>query len=267
MTVTIWRRSLSLIIPLVSLLISPCSHSELPIKTATEIRLEGMQESIESQVKIDQYADQTLDMAQEFQQSTVQLGDLKIYNNQLEKLVIKQREELASFDRQMKNAKETQHSIVPMMLKMLKVLEKFISLDAPFLKEERSLRISALKELLDDPETSLPEKYRRILEAYQIEADYGRTIESYHGEITLDGKNRSVEFLRLGRVTLLYASLDGNETGYWDKDQQQWRVLPSSYNSDIDHGLRIARKESPPELIKIPLSISKLSETATEDQP
>lgn len=236
-------------------MLSFASQSEEPIQTAIDIRLEGQYESIESQKEIDQFADQKLNMVQEYQQSTIQLGDLRVYNDQLQKLVEKQREELASFDDQLNDAREAQRNIVPMMLKMVKVLSRFIELDTPFLAEERSMRVTALKEMLDDPSVSTSEKYRRILEAYQIEADYGRTLESYNGEVQINGGERSVEFLRVGRVALIYSSLDGSETGLWDKKTNQWQSLPSEYNKSINHGLRIARKEAPPELIKIPLSL------------
>ncbi len=248
-------RKTKLLISTIFLSCSLQTQAEGPINSAIDIRLEGQQESIESQKTIVQLANQKLDMVQEYQQSTVQLGDLRVYNDQLEKLVEKQREELASFDRQLQNAKEAQRTIVPMMIKMVKVLNRFVQLDTPFLGKERTMRVTNLKEMLDDPTVTTPEKYRRILEAYQIEADYGRTLESYHGEIKLDGEKRSVEFLRVGRVALIYSSLDGSTTGFWNKESRQWEELPSDYNESINHGLRIARKESPPDLIKIPLSL------------
>ena len=240
------------------------SKAEEPIQSALEIRLQGQEETIETQKEIDQLSEQTMDMVQEYQQSTVQLGDLRIYNDQLEKLVDKQREELASFNRQLKNAKEAQRSIVPMMLKMVKVLNRFVQLDTPFLEKERSMRVTNLKEMLDDPSVTTSEKYRRILEAYQIEADYGRTLESYNGEIELDGENRSVEFLRVGRVALIFSSLDGSSTGLWNKRTKQWENLSSEYNESINHGLRIARKEAPPDLIRIPLSLTESSNAGGE---
>jgi len=230
------------------------SNAEEPINSALGIRLEGQQENVKTQKEIDQLADQKQDMALTFQQSTVQLGDLRVYNDQLEKLVDKQREELASFNRQLQNAKEAQRSIVPMMLKMVKVLNRFVQLDTPFLKKERSMRIISLKEMLDDPSVSTSEKYRRILEAYQIEANYGRTLEAYNDEIELNGEKRSVELLRVGRVALLYSSPDGSDIGFWDKNTRKWESLPTDYRQSINHGLRIARKEAPPDLITIPLN-------------
>ncbi len=253
---------ISLLLSISIALITFETHSEdqmgSKLESAIDIRLEGQKESIESQKEIDQLADQKLSMVQDYQQATIQLGDLQVYNNQLEKLVEKQREKLASFDQQLESAREAQRNIVPMMLKMVKVLSRFIQLDTPFLHEERSMRVTALKEMLDDPTVTTSEKYRRILEAYQIEADYGRTIESYNGEITLGSENRSVEFLRVGRVALIYSSLNGSEAGFWNKNNKQWQLLPVEYNESINHGLRIARKESPPDLIKIPLDLSKV---------
>ena len=69
----------------------------------------------------------------------------------------------------------------------------------------------------------LPERFRRIMEAYQVETDYGRTIEAYSGKLARDGKPRTVDFLRAGRVALVYATLDGGETGYWDRARENGR--------------------------------------------
>ncbi len=54
------------------------------------------------------------------------------------------------------------------------------------------------------------ERYRRLLEAYQIELDYGRTMISYKGKLE-DG--READFVRVGRVSLLYRTADGEEVG------------------------------------------------------
>ncbi len=240
--------SLLLMIPLIA-------RTEKPLESAIELRLEGQQETLETQREIDQLSNQTLDMVQEYQQVIVQQGDLKVYNDQLEKLVFKQREKLDSFKRQLQNAKEAQRTIVPMMLRMVKVLSRFIQLDTPFLEKERSMRIVALKEMLDDPAISAAEKYRRILEAYQIEADYGRTLESYTGDIEVNGEKRAVDFLRVGRLALLYLTLDGSECGFWNKKEKKWQPLSDNYNKSIAHAIRIARKEAPPDLIIIPLLI------------
>ncbi|MCV5804624.1 DUF3450 domain-containing protein, partial [Escherichia coli] len=54
------------------------------------------------------------------------------------------------------------------------------------------------------------EKFRRILEAYQIEMDYGTKLGVYQGKINL-GDNEAVEadILYLGRLSLVARSLSG----------------------------------------------------------
>lgn len=240
-------------------LLSINTYAAEPLNEAIDIRVDAQQEAITTQNTVDQLVDSSRDMVQEYEQATIQLGDLKIYNDQLAKLVEKQQTELDSFEEELRNAQETNRSIVPMMLNMLKVLEQFIALDTPFLEEERQLRLSALKDMMDDPDTALTEKFRRILEAYQIEADYGRTIEAYNGDVTLGEESIAVEFLRLGRVALYYTTLDGSRIGMWNKSTAQWDDLPGSYQESINMGLRIARKQAPPDLIQLPLAHTNIT--------
>ena len=68
--------------------------------------------------------------------------------------------------------------LLPLLLRMIKVLEEFVLLDAPFLKEERIARVELIKNMMDRPDVSLSDKYRHIMEAYQIEMEYGRTIKT-----------------------------------------------------------------------------------------
>ena len=103
---------------------------------------------------------------------------------------------------------------------------------------------------MDRADVTNAEKYRRIVEAYQIENDYGRTIEAYRG--TLDN-GKTVDFLRVGRIALVYQTLDGEETGVWDQGAQDWVELDDSYRTSIKQGLKIARKQSAPDLIELPL--------------
>ena len=134
------------------------------------------------------------------------------------------------------------------------MLDQLISLDVPFLPKERRLRVENLRAIVNDPTVALPEKYRRIMEAFQIEMEYGRNIEAYNGQLKNSDQVRTVEFLRIGRIALIYRTFDGEEAGYWDVAARKWELLPADYNSAIAKGFRIAKKEAPPDLIKIPVS-------------
>jgi hypothetical protein len=69
----------------------------------------------------------------------------------------------------------------------------------------------------------------------------------------MGGQERTLEFLRVGRIALLYQTLDGSEVGAWDQEQQAWVQLPSEYNESIRKGVRIARKQLAPDMIRIPV--------------
>lgn len=223
------------------------------LDTAIEDTVKTIDESRQSQKTIDKLANDTTTMLQEYRVTLQQTDSLKSYNQQLEKLITTQDETLASIVKQLDSVEETQRNIVPLMLNMIDVLEKFIALDMPFLMEERQARLQIIKDMMDRPDVTLPDKYRRIMESYQIEMDYGRTINTSSDTIEIDNKKYTVDTLRIGRVVLLYQTLDGRQSGYWDKQQKTWKTLPSEYNQSIAKGILIARKQSPPDLFKIPV--------------
>ena len=140
------------------------------------------------------------------------------------------------------------------MTQMIDGLDQFVQLDVPFLLEERTDRVERLKELMERDDITVAEKFRKVTEAYQIENDYGSTIEAYKDTITIDGATREVEFLRVGRVALLYQSPDGQVSGAWDSEKGQWQALGNEFKNQIRQGLKIANKQIAPELVLLPIS-------------
>jgi hypothetical protein len=143
---------------------------------------------------------------------------------------------------------------------MLDSLEAFVELDLPFLPEERSRRVEGLGEMMARSDVTVAEKYRRILEAYQVENEYGRTIEAYQGSVEIDGESRTVDFLRIGRLVLLYQTLDGEDTGMWDATAENWVELGGRYRQPVRQGLRMARKQAAPDLIAVPVPVAEMLE-------
>ena len=132
---------------------------------------------------------------------------------------------------------------------MVDTLEQFVALDVPFFVEERTTRVQNLKDLMSRADVAISEKYRRLLEAYQIEMEYGRTMSAYRQ--TLDD-GRDAEVVRLGRVVLLYRVMEGGETGYWDNTEKRWVAAPES-RAAIENALSIAKEEKAPDLIIVPV--------------
>lgn len=232
-----------------------------PINEAIDERVDVQQEAEQSQQQVDQLANETADMEQEYRDVLRRIKNTRAYNEQLQKQVNEQNERLASFEQQLNDVEETQRNIVPLMSRMVEVLEEVIQVDAPFLPREREARLTALQNMMYRPDVTLPDKFRRIMEAYQIEMDYGRNIEAYEGELMRGEDNKlTVEFLRVGRLGLYYQTLDGQETGYWESQSSDWKVLPENYNPAISKGLSIARKEAPPDFFKLPVSAPERAE-------
>lgn len=220
------------------------------------------QSASKSQVKIDNLSDQIVSKIQQFKTVNKEIDGLAVYNSQMQKQIDNQLAELSSLSDSMTQVSIIERQISPLMSRMIDTLEAFVSLDVPFLPEERSNRIASLKEMLGRADIAVSEKFRRVLEAYQVEVDYGRTIEAYTGLLDIDGSGseQNVDFLRVGRVSFVYQTRDGSNLGLWDNESKSWTALPASYRSDINKGLRIARKQLAPDLVVVPLSLTQASE-------
>ena len=123
----------------------------------------------------------------------------------------------------------------------------------PFLTSERSQRLLQIKETLVDPEITAAEKYRRVMEALQVETEYRHTVEVYPQEIEIVGEKKMVEVLRLGSLALFWRSPDGGSVGEYDPLQQQWRLLDKRYQGAINKAMEIASKQRTIEMVSLPI--------------
>jgi hypothetical protein len=208
---------------------------------------------IDGQKVVDVVDDKTMELLREYNMTLKRIEATKSYNEQLKKLIISQKSEAISIEKQIDSTHVTNQEIVPLMITMTKTLKDLVHMDAPFLQEERTKRVNDLIEMMNRADVSTSEKYRRILEAYQIENDYGRTLEAYRGLVNNNGENLTVDFLRMGRLLLIYQTLDGKEQALWNQSTKSWTVVDGSFKRSIRDGLRIARKQATPELLNLPV--------------
>jgi len=213
-----------------------------------------------SQGRVNELDDETQKLLTQYRTALAEADSIQAYTKKLQVQVESQRTEIASIERQLAEVETTAREVLPLTQKMLDGLRSLVELDVPFLIEERRNRIAKLEKEMDRADVTLSEKYRRVVEAYQIEMEYGRTIDSYDGRLGDGDDARTVQFLRVGRVALMYQTLDGNETGYWDKDSKGW-VVNNEYRQAFKHGLDIAKKLTAPDLIAVPVPTPK--ETAS----
>jgi hypothetical protein len=207
----------------------------------------------ESQQRVDNVVNQTRSLADQYRQILREIEGLEVYNLLLERQVARQEDQKVQVLSSIDQVTVIQRQIVPLMDRMIAGLEQFVALDVPFLEEERKNRVQNLQSLLERQDVSVAEKFRRVMEAYQIENEYGRTIENYKGSLEVDGLVREVDFLRIGRVTLVYQTTDGQRQGVWDQQNGQWVALGSEYRNRIRQGLRVARRQIAPELLLLPV--------------
>jgi hypothetical protein len=194
------------------------------------------------------------DAAARYAQAMSDTASLERFIRQQEEQVRSQEEEVASLERQLVEIDTTNRQVQPLLQQMVDTLERFVELDVPFLLEERTNRVRSLQDAMGRADVPVAEKYRLIMDAYQTELDYGRTLEAYEGRLGTGADARTVEFARLGRVSLMYRTIDGSETGYWDSQQKQW-VVDNSYAAKVEEALRVAKGDGPEELLIVPVPV------------
>jgi hypothetical protein len=210
------------------------------------------------QRRVEQIADQTADLLNDYNTVSKVVDGLVTYNTLLQRQINNQEEEMAALNESIKNVALIERQIIPMMTRMLDGLEVFIELDTPFLLKERTERLARLRDMMERSDVSSAEKFRRVIEAYQIENDYGRTIEAYKDTVDIDGVTQEADFLRIGRVSLAYQTVGGGTTGSWDKDAGQYVKLDDAeFKNQVAHGLKVARKQVAPDLLVVPVAAPK----------
>jgi len=235
------------------LCVSATAAAQEPVGKVVERVGQGHGEAADAQKQVEALDDDKLDLVTQYRNVERRTASLDVYNEQLEKLIAGQQSQLDGLHGQIESVSVVGREVVPLMLRMIKALEQFVKLDIPFHMEERTQRVASLREMMDRADVSMADKYRRVLEAYQIENEFGRTIDSYRGKVQAGGNELAVEFLRVGRVSLVYRTLNGSEYGVWDVNSGSWQTLDKRYEREIVAALRIAKEQAAPNLIRVPV--------------
>ena len=230
----------------------PVVDNKALIEEAIKIEASSANAAANRQSYIDNIDSEIITLIADIQFLSQQLDLTNIYNRQMQELINSQNNEITSINEQMVELDNTNRGILPKLEEMVLTLESIIQNDIPFLLDERFARIQDLKNILLQSNISTSEKFRRVFEAYQIENEYGRTIESYRDEIDVDGIKYNVEIFRLGRVGLYARTSDGRYNAMFSKKQNQW-IKQRGIDNELVIALKIARKELPPSLLKLPV--------------
>ena len=225
------------------------------LEAIMQVGKERTKEARASQTKIDRLADETRDLLADYKVVMKQVEGLRVYNARLERQIVNQERRIADIDQSISDAAVIQRQIPPLVTRMLDGLDQFIDLDMPFDLDTRKGNIEAVRANLDRSDVTSAEAFRQVLELYSIELQYGRGIESYPGTIAVDGADREVDMLRIGRVALIAQTTDGAETLAWNNDVRDWETLSSAdYSAAVRKAVRIAKKQATIELLNMPIA-------------
>jgi regulator of replication initiation timing len=210
-------------------------------------------QSAKSQAKIDNIYQQTQDLLAEYRNTVDDAEVLRGYNDHVQRMVDKQQENIVSLQEQIDGIDEIKQGVVPLMYKMIDSLEKFIELDVPMNIVNRKGRVANLRAVMDDSNVSVSEQFRLVLEAYEIEAGYGTIFDAYQGEIDLGGRSLTADFVHMGRVAFVAQSLDAKNSWLWNNETRSWEELGDEYLKPVTDAIRMARKQLPMDLTKLPV--------------
>ena len=210
----------------------------------------------QSQERINNVVEGTRSLEDQYRAINKEIDGLKVYNRLMKAQVDGQTATLEDIGLSMDQVDVINRQIFPLMERMIDGLDQSIKVDVPFLMDERTGRVTGLKDIMSRSDVSVAEKFRKVMEAYQIENDYGTTIEDYKQSLTIDGATRAFNMLRIGRIGLYFQSDDTKITGRWDNTARTW-VEDNSARNEVRKGLRVARQLVAPELINIPVSAAE----------
>jgi uncharacterized protein (DUF885 family) len=153
-----------------------------------------------SQERINTVVEGTRSLADQYRAVNKEIDGLKVYNRLMTAQTNGQQATLDDISLSMDQVDVINRQIFPLMERMIDGLEQSIALDIPFLPEERANRIDTLNEIMERSDVSVAEKFRKVMEAYQIENDYGSSSETYRQSLEIEGTVRDYNMLRIGRT-------------------------------------------------------------------
>ena len=212
------------------------------------------QQAKTSQARIDALTEETHKLLNEYKTVLKEIEGLRVYNRQFEKQIANQEREMTQLTDSIDRVTVIERQITPLMLRMIDGLEQFVDLDLPFLLDERHDRVARLREMMDRADVAVSEKFSQVLRAFQIENEYGRTMEAYGDTINVDGVDRKADILKVGRVALVFQTPDGEETGMWNKADNRWEVIGDEFTTPVRNGIRMARKQLSVDMLTLPIT-------------
>lgn len=211
--------------------------------------------SAASQQRVEELDDSADTMIRDYRAVLQQIDNIKLFVDQQDIYLESQNSELASLRRQLDTVEAIKQGMSPMMLRMTAAIEDSILSDLPFRLDERIARLDRVKGALSSPNVTPVEQYRQVLNAFKIEVSYGQQLDSYEGKHPTKA-GQKVNFLRYGRVSLVYMTKDEAEIAAYDLASKTWLPVSGKQALEIRQAIRVARGEAAPKMVLAPIVVA-----------
>jgi hypothetical protein len=227
------------------------------VTEAIEASLAAQRAARESQARIDNLDHETRALREKQQAAEWQALQLSAYAAQLEQEAVAEEQKRAQVEGELARIAATGTDLLPLMRRMVDGLDAFVARDLPFLRDARRQRVAELRALLDDPRRGNADKFRRVMEMYRTEVDYGHSLGIEELELDCGGARGPAAQVRIGRVGLYCLSADGEHAAAWDADDRTWQALDDDGVEQVQRAVALAREAVPPELLVLPVRAAR----------
>ncbi|RKX62113.1 MAG: hypothetical protein DRP37_02435 [Thermodesulfobacteriota bacterium] len=228
-----------------------------PAETGADRLLGGVSETVEvrkeTQKEEDAWAGKKAELTARLRSLEAEREHLSEVKDRTIRAIETEQALIAEAKRKIREAARIREGLESYLASVVTELEAFIQQDLPFLKEEREARLASISDTLSHSEKTAAEKYRRVMEALQVETEYGWTVEVYQETVDIEGQPIPMDIFRLGRLSLFCQSPDGKMVGHYDRTAGQWIELPSRYRQKINKAVDMARKQRTVDLVRLPI--------------
>ena len=226
-------------------------------REALDVSRQTARDGARSQQRVEALDQEASALLNDYRANVKQLDLLTRFNDSQRAEVENQLSQIAGLEQDIANVEGLEQAVVPLIGDMLAQLKVIVAADIPFLVEERQARLDRLDAVMADATQTAASRFRLIVEAYQIENEYGRTIQAYDNVVVDGDQELTVEFLRIGRVALIYKSADDSILRIFNSETGDFEDLDKGFLDDVRLALRMAKEQTPPGLLQIPVTAPK----------
>jgi hypothetical protein len=230
------------------------AHAADEVGDAIEASLAAQRAARESQQRVDKLDAERRALHDKRRAAEWRALQLAAYAEQLEQEALVQEQRRAELDAELARVVATGTGLLPLAQRMLAELEAHVAADLPFLPAVRRQRIAEARALLADPQRGQAEKFRRVLDAWRSEFEYGYTIGAEDAATACSGAPGAATLVRIGRVGYYCVDNDGREAARWDSAGRRWAWLDDADAIDeLARAAAMAREKAPAGLLVLPV--------------